>query len=383
MPELQISSKLPGTKTSIFSVMTKMAIEYDALNLSQGFPDFKTDPKLKQLVEQAMKNGYNQYPLGNGVLELREQIAIKSEKLYGKKYDPETEITVTTGATEALYCSINALVNKGDEVIVLKPAYDSYEPSIALAGGKPVAIQLKGKDYKLDWDELKDAINSKTRMIIINTPHNPTGTILSEDDMKKLEALLRNTKIVLLSDEVYQHLIYDGKEHQSASRFTELSERAVVCGSFGKTFHNTGWKTGYCLAPKNLMKEIRKVHEFCTFSSNHPMQQAFSEYLKDEQTYLHLPEFYQEKRDLFLELIGDSRFKFQPSGGTYFQLLDFSEITQENDVTFAERLVKEYGIASIPVSVFNLNKIDHQQLRFCFAKSEETLKKAAEILNKL
>ena len=382
MPEVT-GSKLPASKTSIFSVMSKMANDHNAINLSQGFPNFETDKELKDLVTQAMHNGFNQYPPDIGVQALREQISKKIKSLYGKHYDPNSEITVTSGATEALFDAISAFVHKGDEVIVLKPAYDTYEPTIKLNGGKPVQIQLEGENYKANWEEVQAAISSKTRMIIINTPHNPTGTILSKEDMQELENILENTNIILLSDEVYEHLIFDGLEHQSASRFPGLAERAVVCASFGKTFHNTGWKTGYCVAPKELMKEIRTIHELTVFSVNHPMQVAYAEYLKDPEHYLELSKFYQQKRDLFLNLIKDSKFTWKPSSGTYYQLLNFSEITQENDVNFAEWLIKEKGLASIPVSVFNIDNKDNSQLRFCFAKTDETLEKAAEILCKL
>lgn len=381
MPETsRISSKLPDSEVSIFTVMSKMAVDHDAINLSQGFPNFETDQELKDLVTKAMKEGYNQYPPANGVVELREEISRKVEKLYNVSYDPNSEVTVTSGATEALFCAISAFVNKGDEVIVFKPAYDTYEPTVLLNGGIPVQIQLKGKEYKIDWNEVENKITSKTRMIIINTPHNPTGTILSEDDMLHLENLLKGTDIILLSDEVYEHLIFDGEKHQSASKFPKLAERAIVCASFGKTFHNTGWKTGYCVAPEYLMKEIRKIHELTTFSVNHPMQRAYAEYLKNPDNYLELSAFYQQKRDFFLEQIKGSRFSFTPSKGTYYQLLNFENITSENDVVFAERLVKEYKLAAIPVSVFNIDRKDHHQLRFCFAKTEETLTKAAKIL---
>ena len=376
-------SKLPGTKTSIFSVMSKMANDHDAINLSQGFPNFETDKKLKDLVSQAMMDGYNQYPPDSGIQVLREKIVKKIQHLYDKKYDENDEITITSGATEALYCAITAFVHKGDEVIVLKPAYDTYEPTIKLNGGFPVQIQLKGEDYKVDWEEVKSAITSKTKMIIINTPHNPTGTILSENDMFKLQDILKNNNIILLSDEVYEHLVFDNEKHYSAAQFPELSERAIICASFGKTFHNTGWKTGYCVAPKKLMKEIRKIHELTVFSVNHPMQRAYATYLKNPDHYIMLSDFYQNKRDLFLNLIRDSKFTYTPSKGTYYQLLNFSGITDENDVHFAERLVKEYGLASIPVSVFNIDQKDNSQLRFCFAKTDETLEKAAEILCKL
>lgn len=380
---MKISSKLPDTSQSIFSVMSKLARKHKALNLSQGFPNFETDRYLKDLVTNAMMDGYNQYPPAYGIPELREQIANKISRLHAHRYDMDTEVTVTSGATQALYSAITAFINRGDEVIVLKPAYDSYEPTIQLNGGIPVEIQLRGKDYTVDWNEVRDALSPRTRMIIINTPHNPSGTVLNEADMETLQSIIQNTNIILLSDEVYEHLIYDGKQHQSASKFPELAKRAIVCASFGKTFHNTGWKMGYCVAPAKLMEEIRKIHEVCVFSVNHPMQRAYAEYLKDPSNYLQLPEFYQKKRDYFLELIKDSRFDFEASQGTYFQLLDYSDITKEGDVDFAKRLVKEHGLAAIPVSVFNIDQKDHHQLRFCFAKTNETLREAAKILCEL
>ncbi len=376
-------SKLPGIKTSIFSIMSKMANDYNAINLSQGFPNFETDKALKKLVTKAMNDGHNQYPLGPGVKILREQISKKIASLYDKTYDPDTEITITCGATQALYSAITAFVHRDDEVIVLKPAYDSYEPTIKQNGGIPVQIQLKGEDFKVDWEEVRSAVSPATKMIIINTPHNPSGKILTEKDMQELQKILTGTNIILLSDEVYEHLIFDGKTHESASRYPKLAERAIVCASFGKTFHNTGWKTGYCVAPAALMKEVRKIHEIAVFSVNHPMQVAYAEYLKDPEHYLELSNFYQNKRDLFLNLIKDSRFRYTPSDGTYYQILNFSAITDENDVDFAVRLLKEEGLASIPVSVFNINEKDNSQLRFCFAKTDETLEKAAEILCKL
>ncbi|PTX45192.1 methionine aminotransferase [Christiangramia gaetbulicola] len=377
------SSKLPGTKTSIFSVMSKMAKDYNAINLSQGFPNFETDQTLKNLVTEAMQEGYNQYPPDIGVQSLREEISKKIGSLYGKIYDSEKEITITNGATQALYSAITAFVHRGDEVIVLKPAYDTYEPTIKQNGGIPVQIQLKGENYKVDWEEVRSAVTSSTRMIIINTPHNPSGSIFSAEDMKELEKILTGTNIILLSDEVYEHLVFDGKNHESVSKYPKLAERAIVCSSFGKTFHNTGWKTGYCVAPAQLMKEIRKIHEIVVFSVNHPMQVAYANYLKKPERYLELSKFYQNKRDLFLHLIKDSKFNYTPSNGTYYQLLNFSNITDEKDVDFAERLVKEKGLASIPVSVFNIDEKDNQQLRFCFAKTDETLERAAEILCKL
>ncbi|WP_029037549.1 methionine aminotransferase [Salinimicrobium xinjiangense] len=378
-----ISSKLPKHETSIFSVMSKMAYEHGAVNLSQGYPNFETDKHLKELVYQAMLDGHNQYAPLAGIAPLREQIVDKIERLHGKKYDKDAEVTVTNGATQALFLAITAFVNPGDEVIVLKPAYDSYEPAIELNGGIPVLIQLEGKEYKLNFEAVKQKVSEKTRMLIINTPHNPSGNVFSKSEMQQLESLLEGTDIILLSDEVYEHIIFDEAKHYSASAFPELSKRAIVCASFGKTFHNTGWKMGYCVAPEVLMAEIWKVMEVNVFCVHHPTQRAFAEYLKTPEHYLELGNFYQEKRDRFLELIKDTAFKFKPSKGTYFQLLDYSQITNEPDVDFSRRLIKEFGIASIPVSAFNKDKVDHRQLRFCFAKTDETLEKAAEILERI
>jgi methionine aminotransferase len=378
-----LPSKLPHGKTSIFSVMSTMARENNAIDLSQGFPNFETDTRLKELVYKAMKDGHNQYPPMNGIPELREQISAKIEDLYGVKYKVDTEITMTSGATQALYCAITAFIHPGDEVIVFKPAYDSYEPTIKSSGGKPVLVQLKGKDFSIDWQEVKEKINARTKMVIINTPHNPTGTVMSKEDMQQLEGLLKNTNIILLSDEVYEHIIFDNIEHQNASRFPGLTERAIVCSSFGKTFHNTGWKMGYCVAPEELMKEIWKIHELTVFCVNHPMQRAFAEYLKNPENYLSLGSFYQQKRDKFLKLMEGTKFTAIPSSGTYYQLFDFSEITDEKDTDFANRLTREHKVASIPVSEFNIDNKDNKQLRFCFAKTDETLEKAAEILNRI
>lgn len=374
------SSKLPDHKTSIFTVMSKMALKHKAVNLSQGFPNFETDEKLKDLVTRAMKDGYNQYAPLAGIAPLRGQIVQKIEDLHGKKYDKDSEVTVTDGATQALYLAITAFVKPGDEVIVLKPAYDSYEPAIELAGGKPVLIQMEGKDYKVDWQEVESKITSRTRMLIINTPHNPGGRIFGKEEMKQLEKILKNTNVILLSDEVYEHIVFDGVKHWSASAFPELSKRAVVCASFGKTFHNTGWKMGYCVAPEELMVEMQKVMEVNVFCVHHPSQRAFAEYLQSPEHYLELGNFYQQKRDKFLSLVEDTAFKATASQGTYFQLLDYSDISDEPDVDFAQRLIKDYGIASIPVSAFNKDQVDHKQLRFCFAKTDDTLEEAGKIL---
>ncbi|MBG6132780.1 methionine aminotransferase [Aquimarina sp. EL_43] len=378
-----INSKLPEVSTTIFTVMSQLAHKHEALNLSQGFPNFEASPKLIDLVTQAMQNGYNQYAPMPGLLSLREVITEKTNSLYGSNYHPETEITITSGATQAIFTIISAFIHPGDEVIIFKPAYDSYEPSIKLFGGTIVPIQLTAPNFSVDWQEVASKTTSKTKMVIINTPHNPSGSVLSKEDMLQLEKLIRNTDIILLSDEVYEHIIFDDQTHQSAALFPGLAERAFITASFGKTFHTTGWKMGYCLAPKELMTEFRKVHQFNVFSSSHPMQYALAKYLKVPEHYLSLPDFYQQKRDFFLSMITDSRFKFIPASGTYFQVLDYSAITDESDIAFAERLTKEYKIASIPVSVFNLNQKDDNVLRFCFAKTEETLKRAAEILCKI
>lgn len=378
---MKITSKLPDVATSIFSVMGQMAQKHNAINLSQGFPGFDTDPVLHDLVTKAMASGYNQYAPTLGTYSLREQIAQKLNTLYGSDYHPETEVTVTVGATQAIYTIMSACINVGDEVIVLKPAYDSYDPSILIHGGKVVPIQLKAPTYKVDWTVVEAAISPATKMIVINTPHNPTGTILTATDMIELQRILEGTDIMILSDEVYEHIIFDGATHESVAKYPKLAERSFITASFGKTFHNTGWKMGYTVAPKALMKEFQKVHQFTVFSVHHPSQKAFAQYLKALSHYEELGSFYQRKRDLFLELIKESRFKMTPSAGTYFQLLDYSTITDENDILFAERLTKEKGIASIPTSVFNLNQEDFKMLRFCFAKTDETLKQAAEILN--
>ena len=373
-------SKLPEVPTSIFSIMSALAHKENALNLSQGFPDFESDKNLINMVAKAMAHGKNQYAPMPGIFSLRQAIANKMEHLYGVSYNPETEITVTAGATQAIFTAIAATIKKDDEVIIFKPAYDCYEPTIQLFGGKTIAVQLDPESFTIDWKLVKSLISEKTRMIIVNTPHNPSGRIVSAIDMLQLENILKDTNILLLSDEVYEHIIFDGELHQTAALYPALAERTFITASFGKTFHNTGWKIGYCLAPKELMAEFRKVHQFNVFSVNHPTQVALAEHLKTPNNYLELNGFYQQKRDLFLNLIKDSRFEFSPSNGTYFQLLNFKKITNEKDTDFAFRLTKENKIASIPISVFNENHLDSKVLRFCFAKTDETLKKAAEIL---
>ncbi|PWK20318.1 methionine aminotransferase [Xanthomarina spongicola] len=376
-------SKLPNIETTIFTVMSGLANKHQAINLSQGFPNFKSDQKLIDLVSKAMNSGYNQYALMPGNMELREAIAKKFDLLYGSSYHPDSEITITAGATQAIYDVISAFVRQDDEVIIFKPAYDCYEPSVRINGGKPVSIQLEAPNYQVILNEVKQKITAKTKMIIVNTPHNPSGTIFSEADMLQLQELTKNTNIIVLSDEVYEHIVFDGEKHQSVCLFPDLKSRSFITASFGKTFHNTGWKTGYCCGPKALMEEFRKIHQFNVFSVNHPVQKGLADYMQDPNTYLELSEFFQEKRDLFLSLIKDSRFKFKPSQGTYFQVLNYSEITQEYDVDYAKKLTIDYGLASIPLSVFNDNQLDNKVLRFCFAKTDDTLKKAAIVLNRL
>lgn len=360
-----------------------MAADYNALNLSQGFPNFTSDAVLSQLVAKAMAEGYNQYAPMPGAIGLRQAISNKVETLYGRRYRPESDITITAGATQAIFTALAAVIHEGDEVIIFTPAYDCYQPAIELFGGVTVPVQLKAPLYEPDWQEVKDKVSSNTRMIMINSPHNPSGMLFSEDDMLVLQEIAEKNDLLVLSDEVYEHIIFDHHQHQSAARFELLSQRTFITASFGKTFHNTGWKLGYCLAPSFLMEEFKKVHQYNVFSVNHPMQVALGEYLQTEGNYLGLSHFYQQKRDLFLSLLKDSRFKIVPSKGTYFQLLDFSDISQEGDVAFAERLTKEKGIATIPTSVFNANKEDFHQVRVCFAKTDETLEQAAVILRSL
>ena len=377
------TSKLPDATTSIFTVMSHLAQKEKAINLSQGYPDFPTSPELIELVSEAMREGFNQYAPMPGIIPLREVISEKIESLYGTTYHPESEITVTAGATQAIYTIISAMVQHDDEVIIFAPAYDCYEPSIRLNGGKAIEIELRPPSYGIPWDQLDSAIGKKTKMIIINTPHNPTGTVLSRKDMMQLEKMVRNTDIVILSDEVYEHIVFDGLEHQSVARFPGLAERSFLVASFGKTFHNTGWKMGYCAGPELLMKEFRNVHQFNVFSVNHPIQRALSVYLKNARNYLSLPDFFQQKRDKFLEAIEGSGFSFTPSKGTYFQLLNYENISNEQDVELAKKWTRDLKLASIPVSVFYSQRTDHKVLRFCFAKSEETLMRGAAILNKI
>lgn len=380
---MNFTSKLPQVGTTIFTVMSEMAHEYGAINLAQGFPGFDSDPKLQKLVTKAMTQGYNQYAPMPGVYSLRKSITHKINSLYGSEYHPETDCTVTAGATQAIYTIVSTFIRPDDEVIVLKPAYDCYEPAVQVNGGVVVPIQLKAPEYKVDWKTVEQAITPKTKMLFINTPHNPTGTILDKEDMLELVRILKGTDIILLSDEVYEHIVFDGKRHESVARYPELRNRSFITASFGKTFHNTGWKMGYTVAPKELMQEFQKVHQFNVFSVHHPSQRAFAQYLEEPTHYTELQDFYQQKRDLFLRLIEGSRFKATPSAGTYFQMLDYAAISDEPDTLFAERLTKQNRLASIPTSVFNLNQEDFKMLRFCFAKEDETLQRAAAILNSI
>jgi len=376
----KVTSRLPKAGTSIFAVMSGLANEVGAINLSQGFPDFPISMELVELVNNYMRKGFNQYAPMPGVPVLREAIAAKAVDTFGITYDPQTEITVTAGATEAIFCVITAMIHPGDEAIIIEPAYDSYAPAVELSGGIVRYSSLQVPGYTINWPEVESLISSRTKLIMINTPHNPTGSVLKAADLAELDRITRNTNIVVMSDEVYEHLIFDGIRHESVCYYPELASRSFVIGSFGKTFHTTGWKTGFILAPAVLMAEVRKVHQFVVFASNTPIQYAVADYLKDKENYLQLPAFYQQKRDLFTGLVKDSRFKIIPSYGTYFQLLDYSAISDEKELDFAVRITKEFGVASVPVSPFYHDKQDNHVLRFCFAKTEETLVKAAEIL---
>jgi len=373
-------SKLPHTETSIFAVMSGLANQHNAINLSQGFPDFEVSKELIELIHQKMLAGKNQYAPMPGVIELRKALANKIARLYDLKVNPENEITITAGATQALFTAITAFVGTGDEVVIFEPAYDSYAPAVKLNGGIPKYISLASPNFKIDWDEVKDLISDKTKMIIINTPNNPGGFVFEADDMKKLEEITKDTNIIVISDEVYEHIIFDGFEHQSVLKFRELYQRTIAVYSFGKTFHATGWKMGYVVAPENLMIEFRKVHQFNVFCVNTPIQYALAEYLADESNYLSLPRFYEQKRDFFVDKLGDSRFGVIPTHGTYFQLLDYSAISDKPEFEFAQWMTIEKGLASIPVSSFYHDKKNQQILRFAFPKEEETLEKAVAIL---
>jgi methionine aminotransferase len=377
---MKFQSKLPDVSVTIFTMMTRLANEHGAINLSQGFPDFEPDAELFDLVTRYMREGHNQYAPMQGVMALRERISEKVLDIYGAAYDPVDEITITSGATEALYAAVTAVVHPGDEVIIFEPAYDSYVPAVQLSGGRPVYCPMRFPGYSIDWDMVKDSITGKTRLMILNSPHNPTGSVLSAGDIAALIDIVANTGIFILSDEVYEHILFDGARHESMARYPELAERSFVVSSFGKSYHTTGWKIGYCVAPAGLTTEFRKIHQYLTFASNTPMQHAFAAFMEKKYRYMALPDFYQAKRDHFLTLIKKSRFRFAPSKGTYFQMLDYSGITGEPDADFVRRMTVEHGVAAIPPSVFYHDAADNKVLRFCFAKKEETLERAAERL---
>lgn len=380
---MQITSKLPNVGTTIFTVMSQLARQENALNLSQGFPNFDCSQTLIELVYKHMKAGGNQYAPMQGVPELREMICAKMNKLYGSNYQPNTDITITAGATQAIYTAVSSVVQPGDEVIVIEPAYDSYVPAIEMNGGIPVFVQLEAPHFTLNWEKVRAKVNEHTRMIIINTPNNPTGAIFSETDLKALESIVADSNIFVLSDEVYEHLTYDGKTHESVAKYPKLRERSFISYSFGKVFHVTGWRIGYCLAPSKLMAEFRKIHQFEVFSINRPMQMGLADFLKNEENYLSLPNFFQRKRDLALEALQDSPFEIIPSAGTYFQLLQYGHLSQELDTDYAVRLTKAIGVASIPISAFYHDNRDDKIIRLCFAKTDELLLEASRRLSTL
>ena len=383
LSENALPSKLPAVGTTIFTVMSKLATDTGAINLSQGFPGFDCSPELVSLVEQYMRKGFNQYAPMAGVPALRELLAQKTADHYGVLFNPETEITVTSGATEAIFAAVSAVVHPGDEVLVFEPAYDSYVPAIDLNGGIPIYVTLTPPDYAMDWQAVAQKITDKTRLILVNTPHNPTGYVWTADDLTQLATLVRDRNIWIVSDEVYEHILFDGRPHRSLMTHPELRERTFVIGSFGKTFHITGWKIGYCLAPAALTVEFRKIHQYLTFSTITPVQYALADYLKQPEHYRELPEFYQRKRDLFLDGLSGSRFTFKPAEGSFFQMVSYTAITDEPDYDLAVRLTHEIGVASIPVSVFYQQKNDYKMLRFCFAKEDAILEEAANRLRQL
>ena len=377
MPRPPLVSRLPRVGTTIFTVMSQLAVKHGAVNLGQGFPDFNCDPKLQQLLGEAVRAGHNQYAPMTGVPALRAAIAVKNAALYGHSYDADAEITVTAGATQAVMASVLALVHHGDEVIVLEPTYDSYVPSIELASGRPVFVPLDAdRGYAPDWERIRAAITPKTRLIMLNFPHNPTGRVLGADDLAALERIVEETGVLLLSDEVYEHIVFDGVAHQSLMRSAALAKRTVVISSFGKTFHTTGWKVGYACAPAEISAEIRKVHQFMVFAVNTPAQHAFAAYLSDPVPYLALPKFYQAKRDLFVDGLRDTPLRVLPCPGTYFVLADYSALSSAPEPEFAQTMIVKYGVAVIPVSVFYDSTTDRRVVRFCFAKKDETLREA-------
>jgi methionine aminotransferase len=382
----KLHSKLPAVGTTIFTVMSALALEKNAVNLGQGFPDFDCAPRLIGAVTDAMTRGLNQYPPMTGVPVLREAIAVKLQQLHGRAYDANSEITVTAGATQAIITAILAIVHPGDEVIVLEPCYDSYVPNIELAGGVAVRVPLTHGSFRPDFDKISSAITARTRAIIVNSPHNPSATVWTREDMLRLQEILAPTDVLLISDEVYEHMVFDaaqGREHQSAARFPGLAARAFIVSSFGKTYHVTGWKVGYVAAPASLTAEFRKVHQFNVFTVNTPVQYGLASYMLDARAYLDLPAFYQRKRDLFRAGLAKTRFKLLPSEGSYFQCVDISEVSDLGEADFCQWLTTEIGVAAIPLSAFYGNRFDQRVVRFCFAKKDETLNMALERLAKL
>jgi methionine transaminase len=376
-------SKLPSAGVSIFQVMSRLAEEHGAINIGQGFPDFDCDPALVETVAEAMRDGYNQYAPMPGILPLREALSRKIERLYGRRYDPVSEITVTSGATEGIFSALTAFVHPGDEVLLFQPVYDSYVPAVQLSGGTPVFVTLRPPHYRIDWDEVRRALTPRTRAVVLNSPHNPTGMVLDADDMRALAAVLQGTDAIVIADEVYEHIVFDGRRHESVARHPDLADRAVVISSFGKTYHTTGWKVGYCAAPAALSAEVARVHQFVTYSVNGALQRAYAAFVDRDPLCASLAPFYQEKRDLFLRLMEGSRFTPLPCQGTFFQLMDYSAITRERDSEFALRLIREHGVAAIPITPFLHGVEAGPVMRFCFAKRPDTLERAAERLRQV
>lgn len=379
---LSIQSKLPGVGETIFTVMSSLAMEHNAINLGQGFPDFEMNPVLVELVNKAMKDGHNQYAHRNGVFKLREAIAEKVSFLYKSKIDPASEICITPGGTYAIYTALTTLLNPGDEVIVFEPAYDSFIPNIEVNGAIPILIPLTFPDYKIDWNLVKEKITPSTKMILLNSPHNPTGSVLNKNDIEELRKLVDGTNIFILSDEVYEHIIFDNSEHESILKYPDLFERSFVTFSFGKVYHCTGWKLGYCIAPEPLMKEFLKIHQYNCFCCNSPMQYALAQFLQNKNEYLQLGHFFQAKRDFFKDLMAQTKFTPLPSHGSYFQLYSYAGISDENEASFAKKLTRVAGVGCIPASAFYQNGKDDKVLRFCFAKKESTLEEAVQRLLK-
>ena len=377
---MHIHSKLPNVGTTIFTVMSALATEYNAVNLGQGFPDYEMSEDLISLVNEAMKKGFNQYVPMQGYMPLREALSEKVQSLYSTRVNPDTQITITPGGTYAIYTALTTILQPGDEVIIFEPAYDSYVPNVEVNGAVPILIDLEFPEYKIDWNKVRQKISPKTRMIMLNSPHNPTGSVLSPEDMHELRSIVKDKNIFICSDEVYEHLIFDRIPHQSILRYPDLLEKSFVCFSFGKVFHCTGWKLGYCISSPELMKEFRKVHQFNCFSCNSPMQVALAKFLSDKNSYLPLSSFMQQKRDHFIKLMQATKFKLLNSYGSYFICGSYDDISDESDKDFSIRITKEYGVTTIPVSVFYRGGTDNKVVRFCFAKKEETLEAAVERL---